>query len=148
MKACTVCKQMLSMDNFYNRKSATNGKGYRCKSCDKKARNKWATENPERARVSGRERRLRHRYGVDLKWYEEQLKKQNYGCAICDIKENNVTRGVTSNLNFAVDHCHSTGMIRGLLCNQCNRALGMFKDSLLLINKAVNYLKQSSEEQR
>lgn len=142
MKTCTVCKQAQSLENFYSRKSAKDGKGYRCKICDNKARLKWQSDNPEKAHTSQRGRNLKHKYGVDLVWYEEQLKKQNYSCAICGIKENKVDRGGRAELSFAVDHCHTTGKVRGLLCNQCNRALGMFKDSIELINNAIDYLRK------
>lgn len=144
MKQCSVCKETKDLSEFYNYKSTKDGKSYRCKSCDNKARLKWATNNPEKSHLSQRERNLRHRFGVDLQWYEEQLKKQNYCCAICGTKENKVVRGARIDLSFAVDHCHKTGKIRGLLCNQCNRALGMFNDSVELIHKAINYLKKET----
>lgn len=142
MKTCTVCKKHKPLLDFYNYKASKDGKAYRCKSCDDDARNKWKTKNPEKAHLSQRERNLKHKYGVTLEWYNAKLKEQDYCCAICKIKENKVTRGAVSDLNFAVDHDHVTGKVRGLLCNQCNRALGMFKDSVELIEKAIKYLER------
>ena len=62
------------------------------------------------------------------------LANQNGKCAICATTEHR-GRG-----NFYVDHDHSTGKIRGLLCNPCNIALGMFRDSIDTLKKAISYL--------
>ncbi len=139
MKQCSVCKETKELDQFYNVKSTKDGKGYRCKECDNKARQKWAASNPERSHLSQRQRNLKHRFGVDLEWYEEQFKKQNYSCAICETKTNK-TAGERQFWNFSVDHCHESGKIRGILCNNCNRALGLFQDNPELLKKAVNYV--------
>jgi hypothetical protein len=144
-KQCCVCKTVKPFSEFYNYKNKNDNKSYRCKPCDDDARKKWKKNNPEKAHLSQRERNLKHRFGVDLDWYQTQLKKQNYCCAICKVKENNVIKGNRADISFAVDHCHKTGKIRGLLCNQCNRALGLFKDSSELITKAIEYLKRKKE---
>ena len=139
MKQCTVCKETKELDQFYNVKSTKDGKGYRCKECDNKARQKWSANNPERSHLSQRQRNLKHRFGVDLEWYEEQFKKQNYSCAICKTKTNK-TVGDRQFWNFSVDHCHDSGKIRGILCNNCNRALGLFQDNPELLKKAASYV--------
>ena len=145
MKTCTVCKKNKPLLDFYNYKASKDGKAYRCKPCDDDARNKWKSKNPEKAHLSQRGRNLKHKYGVTLEWYNAKLKEQNYCCAICKTKENKVMRGAIEGLNFAVDHDHTTGKVRGLLCNQCNRALGMFKDSPELIEKAIQYLERKQK---
>lgn len=139
MKQCTVCKETKELDQFYNVKSTKDGKGYRCKECDNKARQKWSANNPERSHLSQRQRNLKHRFGVDLEWYEKQFKKQNYSCAICETKTNK-TVGDRQFWNFSVDHCHDSGKIRGILCNNCNRALGLFQDNPELLKKAASYV--------
>ena len=63
------------------------------------------------------------------------LKQQNYCCDICNKHENNFKFGLY------VDHDHSTGRVRGLLCHNCNSVIGRFKDDIKLIEKAINYLK-------
>lgn len=64
--------------------------------------------------------RLKARYGIDGERYDEMFKRQGGRCAICGAgKDEN--RGHT----LAVDHCHQTGVVRGLLCHTCNRAIGM-----------------------
>ena len=71
------------------------------------------------------------------------LEKQNGVCKICGDKETTSENGVTRRL--AVDHCHSTGKVRGLLCGKCNKSLGGFKDSKELLLKVINYLEDKKE---
>ena len=89
----------------------------------------WYKNNPER----GREIILK-RYGITAQQYDEMLKNQDYGCAICGTKKNGRKK------NFAIDHDHETGVVRSLLCTQCNAGLGNYRDSPNLLRKAANYL--------
>ena len=139
MKQCSVCKENKSLSCFYNSKKAKDGKAYRCKDCDEIARKKWSTDNPLRSHLSQRQRNLKHKYGVDLDWYTEKFKEQNNACAICESTENK-TAGDREFWNFSVDHCHTIGKVRGILCNNCNRALGLLLDSPSLLRKAANYI--------
>lgn len=81
---------------------------------------------------------LIYKFGIDTRDYDSMLRKQNGGCAICNSPESGDSR--TSNL--AVDHCHTTGMVRGLLCAPCNKALGMFRDSPEIIRAAATYVER------
>lgn len=137
MKKCTVCNDTKPLDSFFNSRTAKDGKSYRCKECDTRAKRKWAENNQERAAYSARNKRLKHCYSIDITTYETMLKAQDYSCAICGTKDNKIS-GRTQ--NFSVDHNHTTGAVRGLLCNQCNRALGMFNDSIDILEKAAKYL--------
>lgn len=76
------------------------------------------------------------RYGISLKEYENLLEKQNGVCAIC--KAPNTDRRRYPYLH--VDHCHSTGKVRGLLCPVCNKALGLFRDNTKILQRAINYI--------
>lgn len=140
MKVCSVCKVLKDFSYFYNSKSSRDGKGYRCKECDSSARTMWKTLNPERSQRSQRGRNLKCKYGISLEDYEALLLKQGGKCVICKTDENKALYGINKSLNFAVDHCHKTGRIRGLLCNTCNRALGLFKDDKHLLRCALDYL--------
>lgn len=143
MKTCTVCKEAKPVDDFYNYKATKDGKSYRCKSCDAIARAKWAKENPEKSRISDRSRRLKYVYGITLEQYYELYEKQGGCCAICGAEENN-TRGARRDWNFAVDHCHDSEEIRGLLCNSCNRGLGLLGDTPEGLRKALAYLEKTT----
>lgn len=75
------------------------------------------------------------KYNITIEDYDKLLISQNYKCAIC--KSSSSGRG--NNL-FDVDHCHTTGKIRGLLCIKCNMGLGSFKDNKTSLEEAINYL--------
>jgi hypothetical protein len=140
-KTCCICGERKHFDLFYNFKNKSDNKSYRCKSCDDKAKKKWSDSNPERAYRSMRERNLKARFGMTLEDYEKLLREQGGKCAICEATENN-TVGERKDWNFAVDHDHETGKVRGLLCNNCNRGLGLLRDSEELLRKAANYIEQ------
>lgn len=140
MKTCTVCKEEKSLDEYYNYKTASDGKMYRCKKCDNEARKKWRKSNPEQAQLSQRGRNLKHKYGITINEYESLLEQQGGRCACCGVEENTTLYGHNRSLNFAVDHCHTTGKVRGLLCNQCNRAIGMLGDTVEGVRRALKYL--------
>lgn len=83
---------------------------------------------------------MKKNYGINFKQYEEMLFSQNNQCAICKAeppKNQHKTR-----LN--IDHCHTTGKIRGLLCDCCNRALGLMRDNTELLEKAIQYLNNNA----
>ena len=62
-------------------------------------------------------------------------------CKICNNPEARVVNGKTSRL--AVDHCHKTGKVRGLLCWACNTSIGRFKDSIEILESAISYIRES-----
>lgn len=80
---------------------------------------------------------LKRDYGLSLNDYQEMHRKQNGCCLICGIAEDKLTRPLN------VDHNHTTNKVRGLLCCNCNTAIGLFKENKELIQKAVEYLKVS-----
>lgn len=143
MKTCVVCKQMKNLDEYHNLTKSKDGKSYRCKSCDKAARARSRAKSPN-TKLGYRRRKLQLKYGITLEDYEQMLKEQNYRCAICKT-DNPAGRGVIreTKVSFAVDHCHTTMRVRGLLCNLCNRALGFFRDDPEIIRRAGEYLNQA-----
>jgi hypothetical protein len=89
----------------------------------------WYQRNPQQ----NRSRNLLTNFGITESDYQRILASQNGVCAICGGENRNKR-------NLAVDHCHKTNKIRGLLCTMCNTALGKFKDSALLLENAIKYL--------
>jgi hypothetical protein len=142
MKTCTVCKEAKKLDEYYKCTASKDGKGYRCKECDNLARKSWTINNSERAAYSSRNRALKWKYGIDIPTYDRMLATQKHCCAICGDKENKV--GGLHN-SFSVDHDHTTGKVRGLLCNQCNRGLGMLGDNIKSIMNVVKYLENNND---
>lgn len=103
----------------------------------KKNKKRVAAQNLAYQRKNPRKRRhykLKHRYGISLEQYELMYRVQKGKCKICKEKHKNLN----------VDHCHKNGKIRGLLCGKCNKGLGIFKDSTLLLKKAIMYLKEKN----
>ena len=86
-----------------------------------------------------RSQQLTKKYGITLEDYEVMLESQNHTCKICATGE---PRGVGT---WKVDHCHTTGKVRGLLCNNCNLGLGNFKDNTVVLAAAIKYLNESAE---
>ena len=81
-----------------------------------------------------RKSHLKVAYGITPEDYNQMFVDQDGCCAICSIHQSEL------NKRLAVDHCHATGEVRGLLCDKCNMALGLFKDDQDLLNKAIHYL--------
>lgn len=77
---------------------------------------------------------LKRRYGITAEQYDEMLRRQNGLCAICRATSRD---GRT----LVVDHCHKTGEVRGLLCNPCNVGLANFRDNMVSLVRAIEYLK-------
>jgi hypothetical protein len=148
-KVCKVCGVRKSFDFFTKQTKAPDLKANTCTSClqdyrvsvkDRQA--KWAKEYNKNNRDRIRYKHLYDKYGVTKEWYFEQLEKQDHKCAICSCLE---PKG-NGNVHFHVDHCHSTGKVRGLLCSSCNTALGKFKDSTELMLKAIEYINNLDKE--
>ena len=81
---------------------------------------------------------LKRTYGIDYDQYMQMLDLQNGVCAICKNKEHVLHKGEVRLM--AVDHCHTTGEVRGLLCTNCNKGIGHFKDDIKVLESAINYL--------
>lgn len=92
-------------------------------------------ENPEKYRNACTKSRLKLQFGMTQEDYDKLLIKQGGVCAICKGPQN-----IKNRYNLCVDHCHETKAVRGLLCNDCNIGLGMFKDNKNNLLSAVKYL--------
>jgi hypothetical protein len=98
----------------------------------------WARakkNDPEKYALMARRSRLKRRYGISLEDYEQLLTKQGGHCALCERTPEHERHGF-----LAVDHCHETGRVRGLLCEQHNLALGKMGDTESSIRKVLSYL--------
>ncbi|MDE1867447.1 MAG: endonuclease VII domain-containing protein [Thaumarchaeota archaeon] len=130
-----------SREYYYNNKEAASE---RCK--------KYREENREALAEKGREYTQKNKdkiqskkressYGLSKEKYDLLVKKQENKCLICnEVETAKNQRGEIKPL--AVDHCHSTGIIRGLLCHKCNSLLGFSKDNIEILKKAISYLEE------
>lgn len=163
-KICIKCKQLkpLSDFNWHNREKGQHRNF--CKDCQnvwakkhnqtpgaKDVRGKWNEDNIEKIKEyhelyrNDPEKRAKskvyHRrywlkkYGLTLEEYDDILNSQDGKCMICKTEDPG-----SKQKNFAVDHCHKTGKVRGLLCFSCNVSIGHFKDNVDFLHKAINYL--------
>ncbi|MGC2661792.1 MAG: endonuclease VII domain-containing protein [Bryobacteraceae bacterium] len=89
-----------------------------------------------------KDKTLRLKFNITIEQYNEMLQLQNNVCAICFEPEKAKVRGADYLKSLAVDHCHISNSIRGLLCDTCNRGLGYFHDSIEKLEKAITYLKK------
>lgn len=90
--------------------------------------------NSQKAKDARRNQLLLKNFNITLEKYNEMLLQQNSVCAICLKHDEKEVR------SLAVDHCHKTGKIRGLLCRYCNQALGILDDDIERMKRAVEYL--------
>lgn len=95
-------------------------------------RRRYYEENKEKELAYSTIYNRKKKIGISEEEYQQLLLNQSNVCAICDKP---CTRAL------AVDHDHTTGKIRGLLCNKCNRGLGYFQDNPALLEQAYFYLK-------
>lgn len=125
---CRRCK-IEKQGNFYKNQKD-------CKDCCNKSVKAAKAKKPNLYSKIDKASKLRRLYSVSIEQYNEMLIKQNYSCAICNSKES----GRKDVLSFAVDHCHDTNRVRGLLCMKCNTAIGKLKHDVEYLKKAIEYL--------
>ncbi len=161
MIACSTCKEVKTEDSFpirKNRKKLVSSACYDCKNI----RAKEYRERPEiksrineyqnsdeyrvkhneyekiryasneKSRLQMKDKALLRMYGITLEQYNLLLINQNYKCKICN--------DPPGKRNLAVDHDHNTGSVRGLLCDSCNRGIGLLKDKPEVLMKAAEYI--------
>ena len=85
---------------------------------------------------------LKKTYNITLEQYRQMFINQDNKCAICNKDGFKICKDAKSLL--VVDHCHKTGNVRGLLCHNCNRGLGLFKDSVKNLGAAITYIERAT----
>ena len=149
-RRCSACQRVKYLTDFYRDARGRSGRGYRCKDCVKTATSAHNASDPERKRqrdaeyrrnqenrARTRQRRLRQKYGISADEYDRLLASQGGGCAICGGVETD-----SRSRELPVDHDHATGAVRGILCDPCNRVLGLFGDDPATVRRAVRYLRK------
>jgi hypothetical protein len=100
----------------------------------RRAMREWARKNPDKVRAKAVRQHLKT-FGLTLEKWQAMHDAQAGVCAICGGKER---RGHA----LSVDHCHQTNKVRGLLCGDCNRGLGLFRDNPEALVRAAEYLRR------
>ena len=159
-KQCGLCREWFPIENFWKRRNASTGLFSACIPCATVRRNesyakkpvpieksreyraRYRAKHPEKFKESHERQKLRKR-GVTPEWFEAQLEAQGGGCKICGRPEDSVDNFSGNPRRLSVDHCHDTGMVRGLLCSRCNTALGLMADEPGRLREAALYLERS-----
>jgi hypothetical protein len=97
---------------------------------------KWRAANPERVKAKERAAGYRRNYGITIEEFDSMLASQDGTCAICYAEPRPGKR------NFHVDHDHETGKVRGILCHNCNTAVGLLDENLERLSAATSYLRK------
>lgn len=107
----------------------------RYKTCSQYRQHNWKG-------LSREDQRLQRLYGVTMDYYNQKLEEQGGVCVICKISPDSEKK------RFHIDHCHTTGKVRGILCSNCNTALGSFRDNVESLNRAIEYLGEYNDIQK
>ena len=121
MKICTNCNQELPLDKFHKRTYASGNIGDqpKCKKCSSEKRKSYYKPHEY----------MRRKFNLTETEYSDLINVNT--CQICD-------RDITD--KKCIDHCHSKEKIRGVLCNNCNTALGLVGDNTEVLSRMINYL--------
>ena len=161
-KTCTRCGEKKNILLFAKKRN-------HCKKCRSEIQREWSRANPisdekrkaryEQQKIWKKKNKIlpvhtckkpkkthiEKTYGLSENGYIELLNKQNKKCGICGITEEKflLTTGIKRKITkFFVDHDHNTNKIRGLLCDKCNRGIGLLNDDIETLKKAVTYLEK------
>jgi len=129
MKKCTKCLEWKEESEFFKDKQKLSGYRPDCKKCNIKRSVLYNRKHKDRNKI----RQIKWSTGLSESDYKSLLIECNNKCCICGNSE-------LTNKRLSIDHCHETQLVRGLLCNSCNIALGLFKESKEILLKAVLYL--------
>ncbi len=171
-KYCPKCQRQLPVSGFWKNTKTRDGLQAQCKTCmnlaskrysrtakgrqrdrrywqsekgkanNHRAGKKYRLTHPEKIKTITRNTNLRRSYGITIEEYNALFELQQGRCAICGRPEPDKMRGRIRRL--AVDHCHVTGHVRGLLCAMCNRGIGCLQNNPDILRKAICYIRKSN----
>lgn len=143
LRFCPACKQTKPLDQFYQSKNSNGGHASHCKDCSKFLQKKYSSKESQKKYYKRNKRKqldiyLKREFGIGIEDYERMLDSQSGKCKICG-------KSIKENLKrLAVDHCHKTGKVRGLLCSSCNICIGFIEKNSLDISAIKKYLTQEA----
>lgn len=132
-KICIKCKVEKPTQDFRKHSNGNN----KCRDCINAYERQIRLNNYEHCKNLSRIRHLKNEYGITLEEFNKMNEEQNGLCAICKKPENPSLCD-----SLSVDHNHTTGKIRALLCRKCNSLLGLANDNALHLRLAADYLER------
>lgn len=155
-KPCSKCKQIKTASEFHKNAQSVSGLTSACKQCEalrsraykntpagresnRRRTKRWAERHPDRARNA----LLKWNYGITIEEYARLEESQGGVCAICKNPERHVRNGKP--VKLAVDHNHTTGAVRGLLCVLCNTLLGKIEADTDRFMQLLDYMNRNSQ---
>ena len=136
---CNKCNEYKPESSFFKEASCKRGYRYACKDCEAARFKKYREDNKEKISSSRLKWHRKKSYNFPPELFEQRFEEQGNVCGIC---KSNIPGGRGA---FHADHNHQTNQPRGVLCHNCNVALGNFKDNPELLQKAIEYLNKDSE---
>lgn len=150
---CTNCQQDKEHTEFHKDSKKLNGFTSWCKECRNNARKTRYWSNPEKQRErvkkyrdsltkeqrykANRNTKLKQAYGLTHEQVEEMKRLQDYKCYVCSKEESEA-----GSKGLVVDHNHTTGQVRKLLCGPCNTALGLLNEDIGIFTSLIEYVKE------
>lgn len=131
LKRCTKCLEVKLFNDFYPQKECRGGVSSICKVCSNKDCLKRYNSKKDYYSKQRKETYYKRVYGISNERIKEMLDIQQDCCAICN-----------KNKRLVVDHCHSTGRVRQLLCNPCNQMIGSAYEDINILKNAIDYLEK------
>ena len=139
-KTCKKCGEVKLVTEFYTRgvlKSGRTAYQPNCKGCHsqyyKKQWKEKGEEERNRHREQMRRNHIKRKFGLTEEQFCAMLVEQNYTCKICGV-------GIHNSKDACIDHNHTTGAVRALLCNNCNLALGLMKEDPKALSNMITYI--------
>ena len=136
-KVCYTCEEEKPVDEFGANNQNKDGKCGSCRTCMnlKKKKDHHKSLSTKEGRDKHYDKHLRKYYDITIDDFYNMQNEQEGVCKICG--------GVDASCRLSIDHCHTTGEVRGLLCGPCNKGIGLLKDNVGLLKQAIVYLEAS-----
>jgi hypothetical protein len=141
-KKCNTCKKEKDLSEFHNSKSKSDGKQANCKQCNNEKARAWQTENYDQFKKHWEKqktaealwKRKARRYNISVEELKLLFSLNDGTCTICKRYPSNF---------LVIDHCHTKNIVRGILCEKCNQALGLMDDNIEYLLNMIQYLKDN-----
>lgn len=141
-KKCIVCKKIKPFGEYHRQNERKDGRNSTCKKCrlDKQREKRRTFEG----KLVTQRYAFKRNFGITLDDYWDLMKAQDGVCAVCGQPETKISRGALCRLS--VDHNHQSNVIRGLLCHGCNAGIGLLKEDVEVLKKAIEYLEKYAKD--